>query len=241
MSGAAVPEVDFTDAHTIRLISTAHIDEPALAPLADDAADLAILEELEAQTSSRRSKTMPLPAGLAAEELLSERAGYGWTYVNAAFCYTRPGGNRFNGPDRGAWYAGWGADAAETTQTEIAWHLTRELQATGVFDNMTAYRELIAGFTTRFHDLSGYDDPSVFNADPAIGYTAGQALARRLFEAGSRGVLYTSVRRAGGRCLAAFHPHSVQNVRQGETWLFTWSGKPEPAITRAAGAPPVRQ
>ena len=44
---------------------------------------------------------MPLPAGVAREELLSELHGYGWTYVNAAFCHTRATGNRFNGPSAG--------------------------------------------------------------------------------------------------------------------------------------------
>ena len=39
-------QVDFTDPTTVRLISTAYIDEPAMAPLADDEDDFAILEEI---------------------------------------------------------------------------------------------------------------------------------------------------------------------------------------------------
>jgi len=35
------------------------------------------------------------------------------------------------------------------------------------------------------------------------------------------------VRHTGGTCLAAFTPHAVQNVRQGETRRLVWEGTPE--------------
>lgn len=229
---ADIPRADFTHDVTIRLISTAYIDEPALSPLADSERDLKILEDIEALTSGRRNNAIPLPIGVHPDELLTERHGYGWTYVNAAFCYTRSTGNRFNTQDRGAWYATFGHQAAETAQAEVAWHLTRELEATGVFENTTAYRELIAGFTTVFHDLSPYKATDLFDPDPAIGYPAGQSLASQLLAAGSNGVIYPSVRHPAGNCLAAFRPHTVQNIRQGATWAFRWSGKPAPVITK---------
>lgn len=226
-----VPEFGFFQSATIRLISTAYIDEPAMAPLADDESDLALLETVEALTSARRSALL-LPSGVRRDELLTERDGYGWTYVNAAFCYTRPTGNRFNGPERGAWYAAWGDNAAETAQAEVSWHLTRELEAVGLFENTTAYRELLAGFATDLHDLRGFGGDEMFDADPKIGYPAGQMFARALQQHGSNGIIYQSVRRAGGFCLAAFRPHVVQNVRQGDTWVFQWAGERNPAITR---------
>ena len=230
-----LPLSDLTEANTIRLISTAYIDEPALRPLADDADELAFLADFEGLTSPRRRTGVPLPRGLVADELLTERDGYGWTYVNAAFCYTRAGGNRFNTTDRGAWYATYGKQAVATAQQEVAWHLTRELDATGVYENLTAYRELIAGFTASFHDLAGILDDPALDPDPKVGYPAGQTLAQQLFTAGSAGLLYPSVRNAGGSCLAAFRPHLVQNVRQGKTWLFVWDGTRVPRISSAAG------
>ena len=161
-------QVDFTDPTTIRLISTAYIDQPAMAPLADDEDDLAILEAIEGLTSARRTVPLPVPGGLDPAELLTAAAGYGWTYVNAAFCYTRATGNRFNGPERGAWYASYGEDAVKTAQAEVSWHLTCELEATGVFENLTAYRELLAGFTTRMHDLTDRAGEEVMHPDPRI-------------------------------------------------------------------------
>jgi hypothetical protein len=111
--------------------------------------------------------------------------------------------------------------------------------------------QLIAGFTVRFHDLRAFQGETLFDPDPAKGYPAGQALARELFLGGSQGVIYPSVRMARGRmakgrmsegygakghgagqCLAAFRPHVVQNVRQGDSWEFTWTGAPRPAIRK---------
>ncbi|MEM6932003.1 MAG: RES family NAD+ phosphorylase [Pseudomonadota bacterium] len=233
---ADLEEAEFTDPATVRLISTAYIDEPAMAPLADDKEDLAILEDIEGLTSARQSVTLPVPGGLNPAELLTEADGYGWTYINAAFCYTRATGNRFNGPERGAWYASHGELAVETAQAEVAWHLTRELEETGVFENVTAYRELIAGLTSRFHDLGGKKGEDVLSPDPAVAYPAGQALARDVLGSEGNGLLYPSARREDGQCLVALRPHLVQNVRQGETWVFEWAGSAVPAISKETEA-----
>ncbi|MEL6466883.1 MAG: RES family NAD+ phosphorylase [Pseudomonadota bacterium] len=225
-------QVEFTEPTTVRLISTAYIDEPAMAPLGDTEEDLAILEGIEGLTSARRTVTLPIPGGLDPAELLTAAAGYGWTYVNAAFCYTKATGNRFNGPDRGAWYASYGETAIETAQAEVSWHLTRELEATGVFDNITAYRALLAGFTTRLHDLHGRSGGDVLSPTIAVAYPAGQTLARDVLGSGGNGLLYPSTRHESGHCLVALRPHLVQNVRQGDTWTFVWAGEASPTITR---------
>jgi hypothetical protein len=50
---------------------------------------------------------------------------------------------------------------------------------------------------------------------------------------GALGVVYPSVRRRGGTCLACFRPALVANVRKGATYRFVWQGRPRPAITVA--------
>ncbi|HYN38795.1 MAG TPA: RES family NAD+ phosphorylase, partial [Rhodospirillales bacterium] len=58
-----------------------------------------------------------------------------------------------------------------------------------------------------------------------------QELAERLLQEGSAGIVYPSVRRPGGTCLACFRPALVQHVRRAGRWRFTWAGGPQPAVT----------
>jgi hypothetical protein len=226
------PTVDLTQRDTVRLISTGRLKGPALLPLAADDNALEDLASLEGATSARLRAEEAGLADLDPRELVFGRAGR--TFVNAAFTHTRPGGNRFNGDGRGAWYAGF---EVETSLAEVTYHLTRELEAIGRFENVTDYAELLADFFGPFHDLRGADaaEPCL-DPDPAIGYPAGQALARRLrAEEESNGVVYPSVRRQGGTCLAASRPDLVQNLREGGIWRLAWRGTPEPSMTRQAG------
>ena len=226
---------EIADPATVRLISTAYIVEPALAPLCDTADELRILEALEGMSSARLAPAR-MPPGVDPSELLTPAAGFGHTYVNAAFCYVKPGGNRFNDATRGAWYAGIGEGAALTARAEVIFHLTRELDHVGIYDNVTAYRELLAGIIGPFHDLRGAGDEPALSPDIATAYPAGQRLARKVLAEGGNGVVYPSARRAGGTCLAAFRPHLIQNVRHGETITFAWTGKREPTTTANAGS-----
>ena len=228
---ADLPVREFVQPAAVCLVTARYVDRPAMEMLADDPSERAILAEIEALTSSQASSWM-VPAGIQPGELLTEADGHGWNSVNAAFCHTHPTGNRFNGPERGAWYAAYGKHAADTAKAEVAWHLTRELRAIGIYENITTCRELRAGFVGRFHDLGERTGDAVFNEDPIEAYPAGQALAREILESGGNGVLYPSARYEGGTCLAAFRPNLVQNVREGETWVFRWAGSAEVEISR---------
>ncbi len=215
---------------TIRLISTGRLKEPVLLPLAANHTALEDLAALESVTNGRlQAEESGLP-DLDFRELVFARPGY--TFINAAFTHTRPGGNRFNDEDRGAWYCAFNVD---TAISEVSYHLTRELEAIGRFENRTDYAELVADFFGPFHDLRNVDragEPSL-NENPAIAYPAGQALARSLRkEALSNGIVYPSSRRATGICLVTFQPHLIQNLRQGGIWKLEWQGVPQPTVTR---------
>jgi hypothetical protein len=225
-----LPTVDLTQRDTVRLISTGRLKQPVLLPLASTKGALDDLAELESVTNGRlQAQATGLP-DLDPRELVFGRAGH--TFINAAFTHTRPGGNRFNSDDRGAWYCGFGA---ETCLGEVSYHLTRELEAIGRFENVTDYAELIADFFGPFHDLrsAGPAVEPALHADPVVGYPAGQALALRLRkEFGSNGIIYPSVRQSGGTCLVAFQPGLVLNLRQGGLWRLEWQGSPTPTRTR---------
>ncbi|HEY0790923.1 MAG TPA: RES family NAD+ phosphorylase [Chthoniobacterales bacterium] len=216
---------------TIRLIPTGRLKPPALRPLTVNDDALANLASLESATSGRLQGQQSGLPDLDPRELVFGSPGQ--TFINAAFTYTRPGGNRFNDDERGAWYC---AFEAETSLGEVSYHLTRELQAIGRFENVTDYAELCADFIGPFHDLRPADSAKepCLGPDPAVAYPLGQAVARRLRrEAASNGIVYPSVRRTGGTCLVAFRPQLVQNLRQGGIWRLAWHGSPTPSITRA--------
>lgn len=219
-------------ADTVRLVTSARLQPPALQPLADSASELADLARLEAATHGRLAAEAAGLAGLDPRELVFHVPNY--TFINAAFAYPRPGGNRFNGEERGAWYCGF---AVETSLREVAYHLTRALaDAHDAFVNVTDYAELFADLNGPFHDLRGLARRlKCLHADVGVGYPAGQALAKEIIAAKRElGIVYPSVRHAGGTCLAAFHPYVVQNVRQGGLWRLTWAGNPEPVVKRIA-------
>jgi RES domain-containing protein len=222
------PMVEVAQRDTVRLISTGRLKDSVLLPLAANHGALEDLAVLESVTNGRLiAQEAGLP-GLDPRELVFGRAGY--TFINAAFTHTRPGGNRFNGDDRGAWYC---AYEVQTAIGEVSYHLTRELEAIGRFENVTDYAELIADFFGTFHDLRAatVSDSPVLHADPNVAYPAGQGLAKRLRnEAASNGIVYPSVRHVTGTCLVAFRPDLVQNLRQGVIWRIEWQGGPNPTV-----------
>jgi hypothetical protein len=227
---ALPPRTEIAQKNTIRLISSGRLKQPVLLALAANHGALEDLAELEGATSGRLMAQKGGLFELDPRELVFGSPGH--TFINAAFTYTRPGGSRFNGEERGAWYCGF---EAETSLAEVSYHLTRELEAVGRFENVTDYAELVADFIGAFHDMRGddYKESACLGADISTAYPAGQALATRMrVETQGIGILYPSVRRAGGTCLAAFHPGLVQNLRQGGVWRLEWKGTREAAISK---------
>jgi len=213
---------------TVRLVSSARLRDPVLLALAD-AADLEALAEIEGATSGRLVAEARGQGGLSPHEMVHGVPHA--AHINAAFAYARPRAlNRFNGPERGAWYA---ALDVETCLAEVAFHLTRFLADTGVYEAVVDYAELFASFAGEFLDLRPAPDHPALDPDPARGYPEGNCLADAALARGLNGILYPSVRHAGGTCIAALVPHAVQSVAQGDMWRLTWAGSPEPMITRA--------
>lgn len=204
--------VEIAQQRTVRLIPTANYKPPVLRALVDSDAEADQLARLEMFTSKR----------VNTPSLTGDYTGWGMTYINAAFVYTRRGGNRFNGEDRGAWYAGF---EDRTALTEVAFHKTRELAFIDHFYDEVEYNALHASFIGRFHDLRGSDPRHAsLDPDPEIGYPAGQGLAASLRRNGGRGLIYPSVRHRGGTCLVAFEPNVVQDVTPGARWRLRWTG-----------------
>jgi hypothetical protein len=188
--------------------------------------DLAALEEIEGATSSRLIAQSQGTATLGPRDLIFGVPHA--AFINAAFAYAKPRGlNRFNGPDRGAWYASY---AVETSLAEISFHMTAMLADTGVFEATVDYAELFAYFAGAFVDLRAHPEHPSLHPDPDLGYPAGNALATQVRATGLNGMIYPSVRHAGGTCLVALFPHAVQSVAQGDLYRLVWRGSPAPTV-----------
>src|SRR5690606_25828390 len=129
---------------THRLIPAKYADGGAsvLADIADDDAHLRDIFDLDNATNDRLLAENGLLPGIGIHELV-----FGVPYyriVNAAFCHAHPLGSRFNGPDRGAWYA---AFEPETAQAEIAFHKWVELAEVGWTHEELTYDDYHADFS----------------------------------------------------------------------------------------------
>lgn len=213
---------------THRLIPSAYgRAESVLAEIAEDEAHLRDLFDLDIATNDRVQAENGLLPGIGPEELVFGVPCF--RIVNAAFTHAHPMGSRFNGPDRGAWYA---AFELETAQAEVAFHKSAEYAEIGRFDDRVTYDAYLADFSAELHDLR--HDERFAGCLAPDSYVESQALAERLLEAGSLGVVYPSVRRRGGTCLAAFRPALVNHVRLAATYAFVWSGSAAPRIEPVA-------
>lgn len=194
---------------THRLIPARFSYESELAPLAEDDQELQDLFELEGATNDRLLGEANLLPGISVHELL-----FGVAYahiVNAAFTHVHPAGSRFNGPERGAWYA---AFEIETAQAEITFHKRKELEEISwTAPELFTFVDYLADFRTDFHDIR--DDSGHANCLDPNSYTNSQSLARQLLADGSAGIVHPSVRHSGGTCVVCFRPALVTNVRKG--------------------------
>ncbi|OEZ59063.1 MULTISPECIES: RES family NAD+ phosphorylase [unclassified Duganella] len=210
---------------TCRLLPSrfADMEDSVLAPLADNDQDLRDLFELDNATNARLQAQNGGAPGITMDELVFGVPNF--RIVNAAYTYARPEGSRFNGGDRGAWYC---AFNAETALAEITFHKTVEYAEINRFDDSVQYQTMLADFTAQFHDLRG--QPRYLGCLAPDSYIESQILAERLLEGGSLGIIYPSVRLAGGINLACFRPALVGNVRKGAAYRLTWRGSPQPII-----------
>ena len=213
---------------THRLIRAKYADEgkSVLNRLTEDAGELNCLFELEGATNERLLGEAGLLPGISVHELV-----FGISHVpivNAAFTHAQPSGSRFNLGDRGAWYAGF---ARETAEKEVAFHTFLELQEIDWREKESVvFADYLADFRGEFHDIRG--SRQFANCLDRESYRNSQSLARELLQQGSAGIVYPSVRHAGGTCLACFRPALVMNVRKGVTLKFTFkSGNRIPIVS----------
>lgn len=213
-----------TDTHRLIPTQCGVTGDGVLARIAGDDAHLWDILELDGAPDDRLLAERDLLPGIGLDELVFQVPHQGG--INAAFCHAHPLGSRFNGPDRGAWYASF---EIETARAEVIFHKTLALVEIDVLHDSVTYDDVLADFAGEFHDIR--EDPEFVDCLDPKSYVASEALAADLLVDGSLGLVHTSVRRRGGTNMVCFRPAVVGNVRLGSTFRFTWSGTTEPTVT----------
>jgi hypothetical protein len=183
-----------------------------------DAADFDALYALEAMTNERVRSELGEVGRVPRDERLF---GPGSGPIMAAFTHVNTLGSRFSDGGYGVFYA---AREQPTAVAETRHHHARFLAATGEGPMHLPMRLYHVAIDARLHDLrpAGAADPAVMDPDD---YGASRRLGRRLWEAGSAGVAYRSVRRAGGQCVGLFKPRGASRCLHAAYLLYAWDGR----------------
>jgi len=177
--------------------------------------DFAALAEIEGLTNPRIREELGVLATIPRERWVS---GPGTTPVMAAFTHLNPEGSRFSDGSYGVFYA---AKELETAIRETVFHRERFLARTHEPPQQVQMRCYLVRMRARFHDIRG-GHADLHDPDS---YSASQAFAGRLRGENSNGVVYDSVRRPGGQCVAAFWPDCVGSCAQGKHYAYCWDGR----------------
>jgi RES domain-containing protein len=176
---------------------------------------LQLIFELDNATNARIWAEEGRSPGIGPHELVIHVPYY--RVINAAFTHPNPLGARFSTPERGAWYA---AFELATAKAEVLFHKNIEFAEIDWKEKEEiGYDDYLADFTAPFHDLRGLEDEAL----SPTSYVRSQELAAELMETGSLGVIYPSVRREGGTCLACFRPSVVAHVRKSARYRLIWT------------------
>ncbi|MCA0177375.1 MAG: RES family NAD+ phosphorylase [Proteobacteria bacterium] len=147
-------------------------------------------------------------------------SGPGSTPVMAAFCHLNPEGSRFSD---GSWGVYYGASSLEVAVAEVGHHRARFFAATQEPALEVDLRAYVAQVVQPLHDLRGPAWQAHVQPDD---YATPQALARPLRAAGAWGVVYPSVRHAGGQCVGLWRPRALAlPVVQGPHVTLQWDGR----------------
>jgi len=176
-------------------------------------ADFEAVMEIEALTNPRVREEAGDYRKIRAEDRVS---GPGTTPVMASFAYT--GYSRFSDGSFGVYYA---SREEATAIAESMYHTEVFMRATGepsIDLDKRVYTATIAG---GYEDIRGLSARSQLYHK--VSYVQSQAFSVRLYEANIvDGIVYRSVRREAGQCVAVYRPRLVTNCKLRKYIQFRW-------------------
>ena len=185
-----------------------------------DPADWPLLISAEQKTNPRIMATI---GNLDLVPVERRVGGTGASYLMAPFTHVsadRP--SRFTDGSYGVLYAG---DRFETALFETIYHHALFMARTAEAAGWTSqFREIVMSVSAELHDLRAFEPADHPALDPDS-YRASRHLAADLRAAGSDGIVYHSVRHAGGECVGLFYPDSASDPVQGRHLDYYWNGE----------------
>lgn len=151
-------------------------------------------------------------------------SGPGTTPIMAAFTHPNTAGSRFSPGSYGVYYA---ADCEATAVAETRYHRERfyHYQNAGPQRiQMRAYIGDIGEIEAKWVDLRSMRDARADLYDPDS-YEASQPFGAARRDEGTWGLVYHSVRRPEGQCLAVFRPRACSPVDQGPHYEYFYDGR----------------
>ena len=182
-----------------------------------DPADLEAVFQIEAMTNDRLREEAGDLALVPPEDRI---AGPGTSPIMAAFTHLNPEGDRFTDGSYGVFYVGL---TLATAIAETRHHRAKFLAATDEPAQELDMRVYAVDLDAPLHDIRGAREvlPALYHPDS---YAVSQGTARRLRDEGANGIVYESVRDAGGECAAVFRPRLLSNCRQERHLTYVWDG-----------------
>jgi hypothetical protein len=209
------PVIDVNWRGAVRIIRSAYPPIDLFEDIADPA-DWPLLISAEQKTNPR------LMENLGNLDLVPPKrrvGGPGASFLMAPFTHVSPDRpSRFTDGRHGVLYA---ASTFETALFETMHHHARFMARTGEAAGWTSqFREIVLDISGRLHDVRGNAA-----AHSPEDYTESQALGFVLRSQESDGLLYRSVRYAGGECAVLFFPDLASNAAQGRHLDYHWDGR----------------
>ena len=189
--------------------------------------DFDALYALEAMTNDRIRDEVGDISLVPPEERLF---GEGSSPIMAAFTHLNPQGSRFSDGSYGVFYC---ARKKETAIAETRYHQALFMGATSESPmrlQMRLYSVKAKGQVADLREASR-TDPRIVDPD---NYGYAQGIGRTLRNEGALGILYPSVRHAGGKCLVALKPSLLKNCVHAAYLEYNWNGREIDAVFEVA-------
>lgn len=185
-----------------------------------DPADWEVLLELESLTDPSALDSV---GNLAVVPVADRITGPGAGRVMPSFTFLDQNyaGSRFSNSQFGAYYASSDLETAiaETVHQREQFMREHDIIKAQELDQLV----ILADISGEFHDIRDLT-AQLLEVYQLNDYAASQALATRLKNDNSNGIVYQSVRFKAGECIAVFRPTVVSNAREERHLTYLWDG-----------------